>query len=474
MSEMLLEPTVLLSILFWWALFCVIHSYFNQRQRCQYPHRTQKAKAKRRLKLTGLIKKPHCESCAQETMLPSPPLANPPPLIVYHRGRRRNIETAAHYCPYPHCPYYGWLGRGNIRANGHPGGGEWRQLHCVACDHYFLETHDTLFYRKTHAPEVILRAIAALAEGLGIRAVGRVFGVEANTVSSWLIEAAEHTEAVSRFLLHELAVEQVQLDELFALVGEHRAGQIDEDELIKRLARRPRWVWTAVDPVSKLFIHVAIGDRCLAMAQRFVHQVVHRLAPGCHPLFLSDGFKDYATALLTHFGQWVQFPRRQPKGSAPKPRWCALPQLRYAQVVKQCRRRRLVKLIQRVVFGHREEIDSLLAAQGWQINTAFVERLNLTLRQQVAAIGRRVSTLAKTDTGLLAQLHLFQAYYNCCLPHTSLRQSLPWELIDASDRGAQHWQKTTPAMAAGLTDHVWGLRELLLFRVPPWQQAALE
>ncbi len=266
----------------------------------------------------------------------------------------------------------------------------------------------------------------------------------------------------------------MQLDELFALVGEHRAGQLDEDEIIKRLARRPRWIWTAVDPVSKLFIHVAIGDRCLAMAQRFVHQVVHRLAPGCHPLFLSDGLKDYATALLTHFGQWVQFPRRQPKGPAPKPRWCALPQLRYAQVIKKCRRRRLVKLIQRVVFGHRDEIDGLLAAHGWQINTAFVERLNLTLRQHVAAIGRRVITLAKTDTGLLAQLHLFQAYYNLCLPHASLRQSLPWELIDASDRGAQHWQKTTPAMAAGLTDHVWSLRELLLFRVPPWQQPALE
>ncbi len=102
------------------------------------------------------------------------------------------------------------------------------------------------------------------------------------------------------------------------------------------------------------------------------------------------------------------------------------------------------------------------------------QALNLTLRQHVAAIGRRVITLAKTDTGLLAQLHLFQAYYNLCLPHASLRQSLPWELIDASDRGAQHWQKTTPAMAAGLTDHVWSLRELLLFRVPPWHQPALE
>ena len=133
-----------------------------------------------------------------------------------------------------------------------------------------------------------------------------------------------------------------------------------------------------------------------------------------------------------------------------------------------------MKLIQRVVFGHRDEIDGLLAAQGWQINTAFVERSNLTLRQHVAAIGWRVITLAKTDTGLLAQLYLFQAYYNLCLPHASLRQSLPLALIDVSDRGAQHWQKTTPAMAAGITNHVWTLRELFLFRVPPWHQPALE
>ncbi len=390
------------------------------------------------------------------------------------QGRPRHLDTSGHYCPNRRCRYYGWLGRGNIRANGHPSGRRWRQLYCVACEHFFLETHGTLFYGKSHAPETILRAIAALAEGLGIRAVSRVFEVEANTVLAWLIEAADHAEALSRYLLHHLEVEQVQLDELFALVSEHRAGQIGENDMIERLARRPRWVWTAVDPVSKLWIHVTIGDRCLATAQRFVHQVAHRLATHCHPLFLSDGLKDYGTALLTHFGQWVQFPRRQPRGKAPKPRWCALPQLRYAQVIKKCRRRRLVKLIQRVVFGRRDQIDSLLAAHGWQINTAFVERLNLTLRQHVAAIGRRVITLAKTDTGLLAQLHLFQAYYNVCLPHASLQQTLPVVSIDASDRGIPYRQKTTPAMAAGLTDHAWSLREFLLFRVPPWQQPALE
>lgn len=304
--------------------------------------------------------------------------------------------------------------------------------------------------------------------------MGRVFEVEANTVLSWLIEAADHAEAVSGYLVNNLRVEQVQLDELFALVSEVRTGQLSEDEAIERLSRSPRWVWTAIDPVSKLFIAVSVGERSLAMAQRFVHQLVHRLAPGCRPLFLSDGFKDYGTALLTHFGHWVQYPRRQPRGPAPKPRWCAQPQLLYAQVVKKCRRRRLVTLIQRVVFGHPAKIEQRLANRGWQINTAFVERLNLTLRQHVAAIGRRVITLAKSDSSLHRQLLLFQSYYNLCLPHASLRQALPLALIDASHRASQHGQKTTPAMAAGLTDHVWTLRELLLFRVPPWQQPALE
>jgi hypothetical protein len=77
------------------------------------------------------------------------------------------------------------------------------------------------------------------------------------------------------------------------------------------------------------------------MAQRLVHHVVQLLVPGWVPLFLTDGFKEYATALLTHFGHWVQPLRRQTKGPAPKPRWLPRPELLYAQVVKQYRRRRL-------------------------------------------------------------------------------------------------------------------------------------
>jgi hypothetical protein len=144
-----------------------------------------------------------------------------------------------------------------------------------------------------------------------------------------------------------------------------------------------------------------------------------------------------------------------------------LPQLCYAQVIKTVRRRRLVQVRHRVVFGTLEAVERILMACGWQINTAFVERLNLDLRQHVAAIGRRVATLCKGEDGLRRQLALFQTYHNFCLPHASLRQPLLQPLPTNGTGSAKQWRPCTPAMAAGLTAHVWSLREVLLYRVPP-------
>jgi len=322
------------------------------------------------------------------------------------------------------------------------------------------------------APERLVWAVGALAEGLGIRAVARVFEVDPNTVLQWLVEVAEHAAAFSRYFLHDVRVTQVQLDELFALLSAVKDGEVSEAEAIQRLSRSPHWVWGALDPVTKLLLTIDVGDRTLAMAQRVVHQVVQVLAPGCVPLFLTDGFKEYTTALLTHFGQWVQPWRRQATGPAPKPRWMPQPQLLYAQVVKTVRRRRLVDVQHRIVFGTLGAVQQVLAAHGWQINTAFIERLNLTIRQHVAAVGRRVSTLCKGEDGVRQQLALYHVYYNFCLPHASVRQPLPQAEPTHGTGSAKRWQPRTPAMAAGLTDHVWTLREVLLFRVPPWPQPA--
>jgi hypothetical protein len=104
------------------------------------------------------------------------------------------------------------------------------------------------------------------------------------------------------------------------------------------------------------------------------------------------------------------------------------------------------------------------------VNTAFVERLNLDLRQHVAAIGRRVNTVCKHEAGLRQQLALFHTYHNFCLPHASLRAPLAAPEPTNGTGSARKWWPCTPAMAAGLTGRVWTLQEVLMFRVPPWPQ----
>jgi hypothetical protein len=111
-----------------------------------------------------------------------------------------------------------------------------------------------------------------------------------------------------------------------------------------------------------------------------------------------------------------------------------------------------------------------VAAHGWQITTAFIERANLAIRQHVAAVGRCVMAVCTGKDGVRQQLVLYQTYHNVCLPHASL--CLPLSLPEPTNdnASAERWRPRTPAMAAGLTDHVWTLREVLLFRVPPWPQ----
>src|SRR5216683_4151697 len=204
----------------------------------------------------GLTQKPHCVLCKQETgeTHPPPPI-RPDPMPLTNR-RPRTVDTSMHFCPPTACDYRGWLGLHNLRANGHPSGSPWRQLHCTACDGYFPEHHGTIFHGKQVAVERIVHVLACLAEGLGIRATARVFEVDPNTVLQWLVEAAEQLHAFSRHVLHDVRVRQVQLDELFALLSAVKAGAVSEAEVIERLERSPSWVWVAMDPESKLLLTI--------------------------------------------------------------------------------------------------------------------------------------------------------------------------------------------------------------------------
>ena len=330
-----------------------------------------------------------------------------------------------------------------------------------------METVGTIFYRSPLPSQTLCQIIQGLAEGWNLHSVARVFKVDPDTVKACLVRAADHAEAVSSYLIRNLHLSQVQVDELWALVqswGEEAAN-------LETKARRSQdWVWAGIDPVSKLLLATVVGGRRLKYAQLLIHAIVWTLAPGVIPLFLSDQLPHYATAILTHFGHWVTVPRRSKYGPAPKPRWEPLPELNYAQVVKRRVKGQVVEVTQRVVFGSAEAITTILGRAGHRINTAFIERVNLTLRAHIPALGRKVLSFAKTTLGLAQQVSLSRTYYNFCLPHRSLRLRLPEPIPTKGNGSAKCWQARTPAMTAGITQHVWTMQELLLFRVPPWLQ----
>jgi hypothetical protein len=148
-----------------------------------------------------------------------------------------------------------------------------------------------------------------------------------------------------------------------------------------------------------------------------------------------------------------------------------LPGLAYAQVVKRRIKRRLVHVSHKVVYGSKESVkERIRQSIGNMINTSFVERMNLTLRHHVPALARRTIQIAKTALGLEQQLSLVGTKYNFCLPHSSLRLPLPTPIPTKGSGSPKLWEQRTPAMAAGITDHIWTIEELLMFRAPPYYQ----
>jgi len=440
----------------------LVREWKRLRKRWRAKRRNPSQRDRKPRPFEGLTRQPICEQCVAEAGAQEKwEQREPPAKIEHERGRRPEVDTHNQFCPEGVCRYYGWLNRGNIISNGHPSGGQWRQMLCTVCGKYFQETIGTVFYGSSVPAQDILRGIAALGEGVSPRKVARIFGVDKDTVFDWLVQAAAHSEAVMGYMMHDLHLSQVQMDELYALLS----GMRDEDG-----RRRCCWVWVATAPLNKLLLATEVGERSLEMAQRLVHAVVGMLAPGVVPLFLTDQLAAYGKALLAHFGGWVQ--KVSEKSERVLYRWMPDARLRYAQIKKHYRRRKIVAVTTRVVFGVKEAVRTALSAVGHRINTAFVERLNRTLRAHVPGLGRREEGLAKTEEGLRRRLLLVRGYYNLCLPHQSLRQALSRPVPTKGTGSPKRWVPRTPAMAGGITDHVWTMEEFLLFRVPPWRQEA--
>ena len=386
------------------------------------------------------------------------------------RGRPREVKTGHVACPHQECQAYGAFGsdpRHDIVGFGTytTGKGEVRQMFlCKVCGRPFSETAGTPFFGLKTPMRTVCIALQELAEGLGVRAVARIHGVEPDTVLAWLRKAGQHCEQVSAFMMQELEVSQVQLDELWTFVRKKERMLSEWEKLHTEYG--DTWIWTAFDPVNKLVLAVLIGDHTEDDAVGLLNRLRHRLAEACLPLLTSDALPHYVEAILRVFGVWTRPERKGKRGPHPRPRQVAPAGLNYAVVNKQREKGRVVSVTTKVVYGCVQDILACLEPLGHTINTSFVERMNLTLRHLLSRLQRKSLCFSKKREYLTYHLHVGLAYYHFCRSHTGLRQRLAEPVPTRGSGSPKLWRPRTPAMAAALTDHIWSIQELLTCRVP--------
>jgi IS1 family transposase len=348
---------------------------------------------------------------------------------------------------------------------------EWHRaavrFECQACSQRVSARAGTAYAGVRMDLRIYLRGVTALAEGLSIRGTGRLLGVDKDTVMHWLPGLGRHCQRVMSYFFRNLHLSECQLDELWTFIykKEERLAPLEKLQAVYGDA----WVWIAFSPVCKLVPAWVVGKRTLPHARRLVFRLKSAM-DGHIPFFTSDELPHYADALLEVYGQWVQPARHGTRGRFPEPRRVPPPDLCYAVVVKEREKGRVVEVTTRIVYGTTQQVAAALQTSpvSRAINTYGVERNNLTIRQHSRRMGRKVNAFSKDPDYLEHQLTLAFAYYHFVIPHRGLRQRLPRALPTKGRTGShKKWRPVTPAMAAGLTDHVWTIDELLSFRVPP-------
>ncbi len=373
--------------------------------------------------------------------------------VKSRRGAPKRVNTDGFACPNPQCLYFG-ITDDHIHAlvgDGKHGHAEQIQtFRCQACHTTFTARRHTPLYRLKTPSHQVAMVLSALAEGLDPSAAERIFGFRQATIITWLSRAGSHAE-----ILHERCFRNLQLPHV----------QLDELRTRLRSCTQVLWLWLAIDPCTKILPVLHLGPRTQHMAHLLIHSLRQKLAPGCLPLFTSDGLNLYFYALTAHFGQWLPVSRR----GRNVPWWQVEPRLIYGQVKKCYRQRKLVRV--RHVMRLGTQIDLSVALQGMgfsgRLNTAFIERAPLTIRHGIAALARRTWATAQQSPHLLTHLEWWRAYYHFVRPHQSLRVALLQPRERGGRRLAQRYRQRTPAMAAGKTIRRWTAREVLSCPLPP-------
>ena len=333
-------------------------------------------------------------------------------------------------CPNPHCAQFNRPGEGNIVHRSWTGTHkDIERLRCTACDREFSEREGTLMACSKLSEDTVIRLVKCQRWGVCDEGTADICAVDLKTVHRFQRVAAQRAETHHRQSVQNVAVQGVQLDEAHSKL---RPKQVE-------------WVHTALAMGSWFLLWVDFGPRTQETAATLIAQVVARTQQ--LPLVLTDGWRAYTAALLQVVGVVYRRRRRGKVGRKPKPRLVAPPALFYAQVVKvRNTAGQVVEVSRRVVFGGPRRFGKQLRLRqlGTTIQTAFMERWYGTLRGLVAPLRRRTRCLSWSRARHRGKVWLVVSLYSFVMPHKSLRQGRT---------------PRTPAMAIGLTDHIWSYRE---------------
>jgi len=349
------------------------------------------------------------------------------------------MDPSAVFCPNAECPDKGQRDHGNSQIHSQ----KERRYRCRTCRGTFAATRGTALYRLHHPVELMVLVVTLLCHGCPAQAIVAAFELDERTVAAWLHRTGTHAARV-----HTAVVE----------TGQVEVGQVQADEICVKVFKGRVWQAMALAVPSRLWLG---GDLSPTRDGALVTATLRRVA-ACAArtalLLCVDGYAAYVGAVRTVFRVAVR------TGRPGRPRLVLPETVLLAQVVKSHKGRRLVDVTRRVVFGTAEAVAEAIARTkgGTQINTSYIERLNATFRAALAPLTRRGRRLAHGAALLTSGMWLVGAAYNFCWPHESLR--LP-------ALGGRKWQERTPAMAAGLTDHIWTMEEMLRYRVLPLTEA---
>src|SRR5215475_10142628 len=366
-------------------------------------------------------------------------------------------------CPNADCSHYRLMNRGNISAISTymTQSGKRRIFCCSKCERPFSETRDTVFFDLRTPEEKVMMALKMLLVKVALSDISFVLGVTEETVLEWLRRAAQKAHEINVYLLRDLPVTQVQLDEMWSFIRRKQAQQARPDgESTEESEDGRQWVWISFAPEFRLILAAFVGPRTFDSALQLIQRTA-AVVLGV-PCFFSDGFSCYLSALIAVYHTLKTFPRTGKPGRPKHPVKEPHPELVYGQVIKKKQKGHLQELVYRIRCGSQR-----LEALGLSISTSLLERLNLTLRHALAPLVRKSGNFCKDRIQMRRRVVLFQAFYNFARPHMSLRVPLPGQEPHAAGLLQPKWCHRTPGMAAGLTDHVWTFRELLTAKFEP-------